>query len=270
MSSTSSDFAAASGEGYELQMGRFSRLLAPKFLDFVGLQDAGNLLDAGCGTGSLSRELLRRTKQAQVTGIDISPAYVAHAENAIGTSRATFQAADVTALPFETNRFDSAYSLLVLDFVPDTSKALAEILRVVKPEGKFAAAVWDARGGLVFNRFFLDTAAVLDPAASELRAKNFTRPLRRPGHMEREIKAAGFSILKSGEVSIRTEFANFSDYWAPFDGRDGPIPAYLSGVSPALKDRIKEAVRQAYLDGEEDGDRSYLASAWTVLAEAPR
>ena len=71
MKSKSSDFSAASGSGYELQMGRFSRLLAPKFLDLIELADSGNILDAGCGTGALTSEILRRTETANITGIDI-------------------------------------------------------------------------------------------------------------------------------------------------------------------------------------------------------
>ena len=54
LKSNSSDFPAASGNGYELQMGRFSRLLAPKFLDLIEFEDSSNILDAGCGTSALT------------------------------------------------------------------------------------------------------------------------------------------------------------------------------------------------------------------------
>jgi len=65
---------------------------------------------------------------------------------------------------------------------------------------------------------------------------------------------------------IRTEFASFDDYWWPFDGVDGPIPAYLSQQPAEMKARIKDAVREAFLDGEDDGPRSYVAVAWAVPA----
>jgi ubiquinone/menaquinone biosynthesis C-methylase UbiE len=182
--SNSSNFSAASGNGYELQMGRFSRLLAPKFLDLIEFEDSSNILDAGCGTGALTSEILRRTKTANITGIDISEAYVQYAARQISDPRVSFEVADLNALPMPDETYDHVVSQLVLNFVPNTSLALSELLRVLKPGGRLAAAIWDGRGGLVFNRIFLDTAAMLDPEANELRKKNFTRPLTRPGHLE--------------------------------------------------------------------------------------
>jgi len=267
LESSSSDFSAASGKGYELQMGRFSRLLAPKFLDLIEFGDSKNILDAGCGTGALTSEILRRTKTANIVGIDISEAYVEYAARKNLDPRVSFKAADLNALPMAGETFDQVVSQLVLDFVPNTNVALSEISRVLKPGGRLAVAVWDARGGLVFNRFFLDTAAMLDPEANELRKKNFTRPLRRPGDLEKALKSVGFAEVQSGEVHIRTEFASFEDYWSPFDGKDGPIPSYLSKQTAELKKQIKDAVRDAYLDGEVDGPRSYVATAWVATGQ---
>lgn len=262
----STDFATESGSGYELQMGRFSRLLAPKFLMFSELDDDGLILDAGCGTGSLTSELLRRTTQARVMGVDISSSYIEHARKNISDQRAEFEAADLTKLAFPDAHFGQVFSQLVLDFVPDTKRALDELFRVLKPGGRFAATVWDARGGLVFNRMFLDTAAVLDEEAEALRKKNFTRPLRQPGQFAQVTSSMGFSNIFVGEVAIRTDFECFEDYWAPFDGKDGPIPNYFSKRPDSLKAKIKEAVSRAYLDGDEDGPRSYVAVALAVSA----
>ena len=264
--SKSTDFATASGAGYELQMGRFSRLLAPKFLAFSKISDDGPILDAGCGTGSLTAELLSRTSQALIVGVDISSAYVEYCRQNVPDCRTEFDVADLTKLPFADCHFGQAYSQLVLDFVPDTERAFKELFRVLKPGGRFAAAVWDARGGLVFNRMFLDTAAVLDEEAEVLRKKNFTRPLRQPGQLMQIASSTGFSDIRAGELLIRTEFKSFDDYWAPFDGEDGPIPAYFSNRPTDLKAKIKDAVSKAYLDGDKDGPRSYVAVALAMSA----
>ncbi len=118
MSQTSSAFSGVSGDGYELQMGRWGRLLAGRFLDFTGLTDSGRVLDAGCGTGALSGELLRRTIEAQIVGIDISPAHIAHAAASTEGPRIGFATGDLTAPAFPDAEFDQVYSQLVLQFVP--------------------------------------------------------------------------------------------------------------------------------------------------------
>lgn len=269
MAHVSSTFSAVSGDGYELQMGRWSRRLAGPFLDFAGLTDGGRILDAGCGTGALSAELLVRTEQAQIVGIDISPVYVAHAQATITSPRITFETGDLTALPCADAEFDQVCSQLVLQFVPDTELAVRELVRVTKPRGRVSAAVWDSRGGLTFYRLFLDTAAMLDPAADALRSRTFTRPLTRPGELAQAWEAAGLVDRLAGEITFRTVFASFDDYWAPLEGKDGPIPAYLRSVPSDIRGQIKEAVRRAYLDGEDDGPRSYAATTWVVTGTKP-
>lgn len=212
MAQPSSTFSAASGEGYELQMGRWSRLLASPFLDFTGVMDTGRALDAGCGTGALSAELLRRTEKVQVVGIDISPTYVAHASELMKSPRAVFETGDLTSLSFSDDSFEQVYSQLVLHFVPNTGLAVSELVRVTKPGGRISAAVWDARGGLTFNRLFLDTASMVDSSAEELRKRTFTRPLTRPGELARAWEEAGLEDRNAGDITFRTEFASFDDY----------------------------------------------------------
>lgn len=269
MSTATSTFHASSAEGYERMMGRWSRLVAAPLVDHVGLVDGCRALDAGCGTGALTAELLARDETASVVGVDLAEAYVDSARAQIQDARVEFEIGDVTALQHEDASFDQVFTNLVLQFVPDTDAALRELARVLKPGGRIAATVWDARGGLVFNRMFLDTAAVIDPAGDALRARMFTRPLMRPGELVAAWDVHGFIDLDHGEITVRTEFASFEDYWAPLDGQDGPIPNYLRGTAPDLRGRIKDAVRRAYLDGEQDGPRSYTATSWVISGRKP-
>ena len=66
-------------EAYEERMGRWSRQLAPLFLDFVGVRDRKKVLDAGCGTGSLSATLAKVTGASEIVGIDPSKAFTEYA-----------------------------------------------------------------------------------------------------------------------------------------------------------------------------------------------
>ena len=264
-----STFLATDGDGYELQMGRWSRRLAPKLIDFAGITGGERILDVGCGTGSLCFALAANPAIGSITGIDLSPAYVTHATQHNTDPRLTFQAADACALPFPDASFDHALSMLVLFFIPDANAAVREMRRVTRPGGTAAAAIWDSRGGLVFSRMLLDTAAVIDPAANERRKKNCTRPLSRPGELEQAWRAAGFTDVVQDMRSIRMDFASFADFWAPFDGNDGPFAEYISSLTPQMKADIKSAVERAYLDGDPDGPRSYVATAWVVKGTVP-
>jgi SAM-dependent methyltransferase len=270
MSSTpSSTFVAADSEGYELLMGRWSRRLCESFLDFVGIEPGHDILDVGCGTGCMASALLSRSHFSRLLGIDFSPVYVAHAANRYIDPRVFFEVGDACGLNLPDSSFDRVLSLLVLQFIPHASQAIAEMKRVARPGAVVAAAVWDVRGGYIANRIFFDTAAALDANAVERRARNYTRPLTRPGELANAWRAAGFHHLKEETLGIRMEFSCFQDYWAPYEGKDGPGAEYVATLSDNVRANLREAVRRAYLDGDADGPRSYAALAWAVRGIAP-
>jgi hypothetical protein len=65
------------------------------------------------------------------------------------------------------------------------------------------------------------------------------------------------------------EFVSFADFWAPIEGKEGPIAAYVGTLGTNAKARLRDLVRLAYLDGEADGARSYAATAWVVKGRVP-
>jgi SAM-dependent methyltransferase len=262
--SPSSTFVATDGDGYELTMGRWSRRLAPPFLDFIGPGCTGRVLDVGCGTGHLAGAIASRSASAQVQAVDLSPVYVATARRQYANERVQFEIGDACALSHSDGAFDCVLSLLLLHFVPDTPQALAQMRRVARTGATVGAAVWDVRGGFVANRMFFDTAAALDPRAAERRARNYTRPMTRPGELAAAWKGAGFTDVVETSIPIRMEFSAFADYWAPYIGKEGPAAEYVGSLNSEERMRLESAVRSAYLDGEADGPRSYAASAWAV------
>jgi ubiquinone/menaquinone biosynthesis C-methylase UbiE len=267
--SATSTFVAADGDGYERLMGRWSRLLAEPFLDFAGLADGERVLDVGCGTGHLAHAVARTGRAAAVHAVDLSPAYIEHARRHTPPAQIQFDVGDACALPFGDHTFDRVLAMLVLHFVPQTAQAIAEMRRVARPGGVVAACVWDARGGFVANRLFFDTAAALDPRASERRARNYTRPMTRPGELAQAWHDAGLIDVSEAAVCIRMEYASFNDYWAPYLGKDGPGAEYVATLNDDERARLRAAVQAAYLDGEADGPRSYAAIAWAVKGVAP-
>ena len=171
-------------------------------------------------------------------------------------------------MPFAEASFDQVLSLLMLHFVPRAPDAIAEMRRVAKPGATVAAAVWDARS-LVAHRMMFDTAAVLDPEADALRARSLVRPMTRPGELAAAWRAAGILDVHETLLTVRMEFADFDDFWSPYLGGQGPGGGYVATLDPPARDRLREHVRRAYLDGDPDGPRSYAASAWAVRGTVP-
>ena len=109
----SSIFLASDGDGYELQMGRWSRRLAPKFIEFAGIKNTERVLDVGCGTGSLTSTLALNPDIRGIQGVDFSAPYIEHAKRNNSGSRIQFQVGDACALPFGDKEFDHTLSMLV-------------------------------------------------------------------------------------------------------------------------------------------------------------
>jgi SAM-dependent methyltransferase len=195
--------------------------------------------------------------------------YIDHAMRHNHEPRITFEVGDACALAFPDRYFDRVLSMLMLHFVPKADQAIAEMRRVARPGAVVGATVWDARGGYVANRIFFDTAAILDPIANERRARNYTRPMTRPGELTKAWLAAGLTEVVETTLCIRMEYASFDDYWAPYVGKDGPQAEYVATLGGAERDRLRNAVRLAYVDGEPDGPRSYAALAWAVKGVVP-
>ena len=173
-------------DAYDQFMGRWSRRLAPLLIGFGGLADGERVLDVGCGTGSLTFALPVFASLTGVTGIDATEPFVTAARARNTDPRIAFDLGDARALPYADASFDRAYSSLVLQFIPDAAKAVAEMRRVVRPGGTVVAAVWDYYGGQPFTRILWDIAGVLDPMLE----RPFFRPLTGPGEIAAAWQAA--------------------------------------------------------------------------------
>ncbi len=252
-----STFNARDAAVYERSMGRWSRRLAPGFLTFADIGDAACVLDAGCGPGSLLFTLAQNAALTRIAGIDASEVYVAAAQAACSDPRIDIRHGDACALPFDDGSFDVALSQLVLQFVPEPAAMAAELVRVVRPGGIVAAAVWNSAGGMPHQRMFWDTAAMLDPAAVKVRAHTFSRPMTRKGDLAALFTAAGLEQVSESSASVWMDFADFADFWDPIAGGEGTLGKYVLGLSAERRAALESHLREAYESGLPDGPRSF-------------
>lgn len=257
-----STFNVHQASGYEQLMGRWSRKLAPQFIKFVGTAEGERLLDVGCGTGSLTFELAKDAALREIQAIDFSPVFVAEAERRNTDGRITIQQADATALPFPDGAFDRAMALLVLHFVPEASRAIAEMRRVVRPGGVVAAVVWDHLGGMSGMRMIVDTVAALSDGGRQLRNRYVFQPMMQPGEMRQAFIDQGLDQVEQTELIQRMDYEDFNDLWAPIAAGEGPIGKFIGSLAPEDLSRVTTAVREAYEAGRPDGPRSFANIAW--------
>jgi SAM-dependent methyltransferase len=264
-----SAYHASDGAAYERFLGRWTRLVAEPFVAFARLPPDGDILEVGCGTGSVALALAPRRPQGRVVAIDIAEPYVAYARHRQGAAPVRFAVCDACHLAYRDHAFAGAVAQLVLNFVPNAIAALREMRRVTRPGGTIAAAVWDFRGGLVYQRLFWDTAAGIDPAAAAVRDRLFSHPLALPEGLIDLWQQAGLAKTERASLTIRMDYPSFNDYWEPLLGGQGPVGTYVGELSPALRAEIEERVRGAYLSGAPDGPRSMTATAWAVRGIVP-
>ncbi len=257
-----STFNVHEASGYDQLMGRWSRKLAPRFVEFAGVADGERILDVGCGTGSLTFELARHDGLKEIQAIDFSRVFVAAAKSRNADARVVIQQADATALPFEDRSFDRAMALLVLHFVPEAAKAIAEMCRVVRPGGVVAAVVWDHLGGMTGMRMVLDTVAALSEAGRQLRSKYVFQPMTQPGEMRQAFIEQGLEQVEQDQLLLRMDYENFDEFWAPFSAGEGSIGKFVGTLGRDELGRVTAAVRDAYEAGRPDGPRSFASLAW--------
>jgi SAM-dependent methyltransferase len=250
------------GDAYDAYVGRWSRLVAPGFLDWLAIPPGRRWLDLGSGTGALTAAILERCAPASVIGVDPSEPFVAHTRSAVADPRASFAVGTAAATGLADGAVDVVAAALVLNFVPDLGEGLREAQRILRPGGTVAGYVWDYADGMQLLRRFWDAAIAMDRAAEALdEATRF--PITRPEPLAAAFKAAGLADVEVRPIQIPTVFADFDDLWMPFLAGTGPASAYVAALSEPARAALRETLR-ASLTAEPDGSIRLVARAWAV------
>jgi ubiquinone/menaquinone biosynthesis C-methylase UbiE len=254
------------GAAYDRFMGAWSQLVGDVFLDWLAPAAGQKWIDVGCGSGAFTEQLTRRCAPAEMQGIDPSEGQLAFARVRPGAAGSVFQVGDAMALPFEAARFDAAVMALVIFFVPDPIKGVAEMVRVVRPGGLVSAYVWDALGG----------GGPIEPILRELRAMGVT-PANPPSVQVSRMEAlrglwtdAGLEEIDTRRITVRRVFDSFDDFWritamAP----QGSLRVTLGTMETAAIAELKERVR-ASLPADRQGRIAYDSWVNAIKGHVPK
>ena len=254
-------------EAYERFMGRWSRQLAPLLVHFAGVRDGDLVLDVGSGTAVLAEAVAAAAPAARIVGIDPAAPYVAFAQATRGNERIRFEVGDAQQTRFDGGTFDRTLSLLAVNFMPDSEKAIREMHRVTRRGGTIAAAVWDYREGMQMLRVFWDAAIALRPADDKRDERHM--PLSARGELAALWRAEGLGDVSEEVLTIETRFNSFDDYWAPFLEKQGPAGAYVAGFTAAEREELRLRLRQHLLGDRPDGPFALSARAWAARGVVP-
>jgi SAM-dependent methyltransferase len=243
-------FAVDAG-AYDRFMGRNSIRLAPSFADFAGIARGDRVLDVGCGPGALTTELARRLGAGAVAAVDPSEQFAAAA-------RARHTGVDVRIaaaeeLPFADAEFDAALAQLVVHFMNDPVRGLAEMARVTRNGGVVAACVWDHAGGQTPLAPFWNAVQELDPNAAD----ESSLAGGHEGDLTELCTKAGLRAVEETALPVSVEHATFEEWWEPFTLGVGPAGVYVIGVGSQ-----RDARAGQYRVQEWSGSSSSSVSRW--------
>jgi len=254
-----------SGAAYDRWMGRWSRLLAEPFLQWLDIPPGARWLDVCCGSGVVTEAIAEGCSPGSIVGIDASAPQIAFANEHRKRPGISFEVGDAAAIPFPDASFDVAVCGLGLNYMAEPARALQEMQRVTMAEGVIAAYVWDYAEGAGFLRRFWDAAASVDPEAVHFdQAQRF--PMCTPEGLRKLLQDAHCKNIEVTALEITTRFENFAEYWTPLLSGQGSAPNYLGSRSEDIRAEIRERLKSSF---EADKAIELPARAWAVRGNRP-
>jgi len=259
-------FSGSIPEIYEEYLGEFMfEPFAEDLANRIDVNGVENILEMACGTGRLTRRLLgRMPASVQLIATDINSGMLAVARNKISSDNVRWEVVDMTEIPYEDRRFDVIVCQFSLMLVEQRQKALSEMLRVLKEDGKLIFNVW---GKLEHNKIWEIGVRVMSSFLKE----NPIPPAISPFSMKDEdqtrklMEQSGFrnvlisSVTKTGTIASAKQAAK-----GFIEGL--PIREIITRRDPQLITKIEDALEKELIDQLGDHPMHSTLSAWVVEA----
>ena len=251
------------GAAYERTMGNWSRRAGSIFLDWLAAPSGLKWIDVGCGNGAFTELVVERCAPVEVQGIDPSEGQLAFAHTRPAARIANFGRGDAASLPFPADTFDVATMALVIFFVPDPIKGVAEMVRVVRPGGTVSAYAWDMLGGgFPWEPIRVEMRemglSVLSPPSSEASRIEVLHDLW---------ARAGLIGVETREITVQRAFGDFDDFWATSQLASSAKPTFAA-MAPIDMELLKTRVRSR-LSSDATGQVTITARANAVKGRVP-
>jgi ubiquinone/menaquinone biosynthesis C-methylase UbiE len=251
------------GASYERMMGRWSQIAGLQFVDWLAAPAGLRWLDVGCGNGAFTELVGHACAPSSIDGIDPSEGQLAYARARGLGPQATFMQGNAMALPFADNTFDVAIMALVMFFVPQPAKAVAEMARVVRSGGTVASYTWDTtRGGF--------PQEALQDEMKALGVKPNMPPSAHASRMEVLVElyeGAGLTDIETREITVYRTFADFDDFWSI--SMSSNAGAQVADMKPEDVATLKARLRKR-LPRDRSGRIAYSARANAIKARVAR
>jgi len=209
--------------------------------DLVGRaapQPGERVLDVACGTGVVARLAARTMGAGRVVGLDINAAMlsVARLQPALPAPAIEWVEASALQMPLPDRSFDLVLCQLGLQFFPDRSRALQEMLRVLVPKGRLALSVFTAIERTPIAKALVDSLdRHLGPGASTI--KRSEHALYDAGELRRLVTETGFRDVTIQAVTLTIRFPSARDY-VRLQLLATPQAGLLKGMDGARRDAL--------------------------------
>jgi SAM-dependent methyltransferase len=248
---------AVAGDKYDRFMGRYSRELSPRLIEFGRVEPGMAVVDVGCGPGPLTERLVERVGAGSVAAADPSEPFVTAARERAPSADVRQAAAE--ELPWEDDSFDAALSQLVVNFMRDADAGVSEMRRVVRPDGVVAACTWSYADDMQMLRGFWDAARRLDSGAPDEGSQMRYRTVEELDELWRRV---GLTEVETDHLSVETGYTDFDDLWEPFTYGVGPAGVYLAKLDSEQRDQVRTELFKGL--GEPTGAFTLTATACAV------